>query len=45
MRVDAAKYSGNRYQVVNKDNNEDDMQRNALLFHTMCDVMHFFHRI
>ena len=42
MRTDATKYGGKRYQVVNTDHKEDDMQHNFLLFQTMCDVMHFF---
>ena len=29
-RTDRTKYSGNRYQIVNEDHKEDDMQRNLV---------------
>ena len=44
MRTDRTTYTGNRYQIVNKDHKEDDIQRNFLLFCTMCHVMDFFRK-
>ena len=42
LRTDHTTFTGNRYQIVNKDHKEDDMQRDFLLFHMMCDIMDFF---
>ena len=42
MRTDSMTYTGKRYQVVNKDHKEDDIQRNFFCCFVRCVMLWIF---